>query len=347
MRLHATRRAAIAQGRGLGNPLWDLAGVPASLDHRFAESKSLVDAVSGQNLITFTRQSDRSIITSTGGMDIIGTATAGFTHDPFTLESLGLFLEELRPNLLLNSAAPASQNITVAATAYTLSFYGSGDIVLTGAHSATVIGTGVFPNRRVLTFTPTAGTLGVTVSGTVEFANLEPGSFATSWIPTGASQATRSADVASITGANFSSWFNASEFTIYTQGASGATTNFPTFAEFSDGTANNRIQLGYITPLVGGLIVRSASATVAELYPSVTTLQRRAAFGVAANDFGVSYNGAAVTSDASGATPTGINRLEIGNLLNGGAINNLNGTIRRLCFFPQRLPNSTLQNITL
>jgi hypothetical protein len=36
----------------------------------------------------------------------------------------------------------------------------------------------------------------------------EAGSFPTSYIPTVASTVTRAADVASITGANFSSWFN-------------------------------------------------------------------------------------------------------------------------------------------
>jgi hypothetical protein len=346
MRLHATRRAAIAQARGLGNPLWDLAGVPASLDQRFAESKSLVDAVSGQNLITFTRQSDRSIITSTGGMDIIGTATAGFTHDPFTLESLGLFLEELRPNLLLNSAAPASQNITVAATAYTLSFYGSGDIVLTGAHSATVIGTGVFPNRRVLTFTPTAGTLGVTVSGTVEFANLEPGSFATSWIPTGASQATRSADVASITGANFSRWYRQDEGTIYADGRRSDLNHTASawFLAMSTGVATTRLQLGFDFPATGNYAIVSSGTLQGVVNPSVNTLVRRAAAAYS-NDCAVSYNGASPSSFAA-ASLGSYSRMDIGAYVNS-ASGWLNGTIRRLTYWPQRLPNSTLQNITL
>lgn len=47
-------------------------------------------------------------------------------------------------------------------------------------------------------------------------AQLEAGAFATSYIPTVASQVTRAADSASMTGANFSSWFNNGQGTFYT-----------------------------------------------------------------------------------------------------------------------------------
>jgi hypothetical protein len=104
MRLHATRRAAIAQARGLGNPLWDLAGVPASLDQRFAESKSLVDAVSGQQLITFTRASDGAVVNSAGQIEIAAANVPRLDHNPVTGECLGLLVEEQRTNLALNSA---------------------------------------------------------------------------------------------------------------------------------------------------------------------------------------------------------------------------------------------------
>jgi len=46
---------------------------------------------------------------------------------------------------------------------------------------------------------------------------IETGSFATSYIPTSGSTATRSADVASMTGTNFSSWYNSSEGTLLIQ----------------------------------------------------------------------------------------------------------------------------------
>lgn len=138
MRLHATRRAAIAQARGLGNPLWDLAGVPASLDQRFAESKSLVDAVSGQNLITFTRASDGAVVNSAGQIEIVAANVPRFTHDPVTLESLGLLVEEQRANGIRNNTMVGA----VAGTPGTLPLNWEG-LGSSQGLTRTVVGTGV------------------------------------------------------------------------------------------------------------------------------------------------------------------------------------------------------------
>jgi hypothetical protein len=55
------------------------------------------------------------------------------------------------------------------------------------------------------------GTSGLYIWG----AQLQTGAFPTSYIPTSASTVTRSADLASMTGTNFSSWYNQSEGTLY------------------------------------------------------------------------------------------------------------------------------------
>jgi hypothetical protein len=88
--------------------------------------------------------------------------------------------------LLLNSETLATQSITVTAQSYTLSFYGSGTVSLSGTHIASVVGLGTA--RKTYTFTPTAGTLILTISGTCTKGQLEAGSYATSYIPTIASQ---------------------------------------------------------------------------------------------------------------------------------------------------------------
>ena len=72
MRLSGTKSAAIHQYRGLGNQLWDLAGNRPSLDLPFADSKSLVDATTGAQLVTFTRASSGTYVDSEG---VIRTAT--------------------------------------------------------------------------------------------------------------------------------------------------------------------------------------------------------------------------------------------------------------------------------
>ena len=87
----------------LGNPFWDLAGATPSLDLRFAENKSLVDAVSGQNLVTFTRASSGTFIDSQGLIQTAAENVPRFTHDPVTGESLGLLVEEQRTNSIRNN----------------------------------------------------------------------------------------------------------------------------------------------------------------------------------------------------------------------------------------------------
>ena len=55
-----------------GDTLWYTANEVPSLDLRFAEDKSLVDATTGSNLVTFTRQSSGTYVGSDG---LIKTAT--------------------------------------------------------------------------------------------------------------------------------------------------------------------------------------------------------------------------------------------------------------------------------
>jgi hypothetical protein len=87
-------------------------------------------------------------------------------------------------NLLLNSATMVTQNVTTRAEAYTLSFTGTGTVTLSGTSTAgPLVGTGA-TDRVVLTFTPTAGTLTLTVSGSVTLAQLEARSSATAYTPT-------------------------------------------------------------------------------------------------------------------------------------------------------------------
>ena len=78
-------------------------------------------------------------------------------------------------NLVLNSATLVTQNITVTANTYTLSMTGTGTITLSGTSSGTLVGTGA---SQVVskTFTPTAGTLTLTPTGSCTTVQLELGS---------------------------------------------------------------------------------------------------------------------------------------------------------------------------
>ena len=122
-------------------------------------------------------------------------------HNGSSFVNEGLLIEsEARTNLLLNSATLSTQSVTVAATAHTLSFTGTGTVTLSGVSTAgPLAGTGTGENNRVtLTFTPTSGSLTLTVSGTVSNAQLEAGPTASSYIPTTGATATRAAQSLSV-----------------------------------------------------------------------------------------------------------------------------------------------------
>ena len=83
--------------------LWRGAQAVPSLDLRFADNKSLVDAVTGQQLVTHTRASSGTFVGSDGVLQTATTNEPRFDHNPTTGESLGLLVEEARTNLLLRS----------------------------------------------------------------------------------------------------------------------------------------------------------------------------------------------------------------------------------------------------
>ena len=102
-------------------------------------------------------------------------------------------IEPQRTNLVYPSATATTQVRAVTAVVHTLSFYGTGTVTLSGAFSGSLVGTGA-NNRVSLTFTPTAGDLTLSVSGTVTDWQLEAGSNATSYIPTVTGSVTRNND---------------------------------------------------------------------------------------------------------------------------------------------------------
>jgi hypothetical protein len=339
-----------APGTG-DNLLYSQAGTP-TIDLRLASSKSLVDNISGLNLFTFTRSGNATYFDSNGEIQTAGTDVARFDHDPETLASLGLLVEVASTNLLTNSQTLATQSVTVTAVAHTLSFYGTGSVELSGVHTATVVGSGAFPTRTTLTFTPTAGTLTLTVTGTVSYANLEARVNATSWIPTTGASATRNADSAIISGSNFSRWFaNNAPGCFYMQHfKSPAITSGANQSHWSlsSGPHNNSLTSGSNTFSFGqgspstnsrGL-VRSSSAAQFDSASStgLTANLRKLAFGFAVDNAMISANGTNGTLDTAFLLPIDVDRITL----------SATGSTwyARFCHWGYRVPDATLQTIT-
>lgn len=165
-------------------------------------------ALKGDDL-NVTRATSATYVGSDG---LIKTALANevrFDYSNGTCPSI--LVEGKRTNILLNSETLATQSVTVTAQAYTLSFYGSGTVALSGTHTASVAGLGT--TRKTYSFTPTAGTLTLTITGTCTKGQLEAGSYATSHIPSTTTAVTRNADVINKTG--ISSLIGQTEGTIF------------------------------------------------------------------------------------------------------------------------------------
>lgn len=285
--------------------------------------------------VTVTRSLNTATRTNASGiLEIVNANLPRFDYDPSTLACKGLLIEEARTNLLLNSLIDgtnlSTQSVTLSAVAYTLSFYGAGSVAISGGHSATVAGTGNYPNRRTYTFTPSAGSTTFTVSGDVKYAQLEAGAFATSYIPTTTTSLTRNADVVSMTGTNFSSWFNASE------GAFAAW-----FSSFSSAPGILGDQTAASAVLYSSSLDAKTFNGASGLTANGTfTLNAPAKCVLAYSGAGrsIALNGNTVAQDANALQS--VTTLEIGRSFISVY---LNGHFSKLFYYPQRITNAEVQ----
>jgi hypothetical protein len=186
------------------------------------------------------------------------------------------------------------------------------------------------------------GTSGIFVWG----AQFEAGAFATSYIPTTTATVTRAADVASITGSNFSSFYNQTEGTVFASAtAAVAASILPCYASIDNGTTSERLQLrrtgSGANPsyrvVAGGQSIDSATKTIGS--PAGFNSQTLA---YASSNYEGACNGTLEGLISIVNRPTAT-QLQIGNGAGSAAVN---GTIKRLTYWPVRLGNNVLQQIT-
>ena len=172
-------------------------------------------------------------------------------------------------------------------------------------------------------------------------AQLEAGAFATSYIPTATATVTRAADVASITGTNFSSFYNQTEGTVFAEAISVAT-NTSVFS-ISDNSTNNRIQLETGSNTRRFRITSSGSARYDNSVSYTFGTQGKTVGAYLDTSTNHATNGTLGSSSTASPLPV-VDRIYIGSNAAGSFPNN--GTIKRLVYFPTRLPNNTLQAIS-
>ena len=432
-RLLVAQRALTVPGWAK-DALWRNARAVPSLDLRFADNKSLTDAVTGASLVTFTRASTGAYVGSDGLIKSATTNEARFDHNPTTGESLGLLVEEARTNLLVrsedfstswpvtnatvstnNAIAPngnliADSLIETSATAlhytqqivnpvtsgasYLLSVYAKANTrssielldpyalvgrtfnLSNGTTSASQTGAGAPASFAIqpvgdgwyrcsigVTASGTSIALRITISngsatsytgdGTsgiyVWGAQLEAGAFPTSYIPTTSATVTRAADVASITGSAFTSFYSQSAGTLFTdartqQSAGGhivigvSTGSFASSAYLSKEPDNVLTAAPNASPSSLSITLSSVSSNVG--------LKSALAFTAGTGSASAVMNGGTVGTDASTGIPITMSQMGIGTAPWNIGSNLWNGHIARLTYWPTRLPNTTLQQIT-
>lgn len=187
------------------------------------------------------------------------------------------------------------------------------------------------------------GTSGIFLWG----AQLEAGAFATSYIPTVASQVTRTADQAAINAPNFASWYNSVEGTLLVEGTispnvDSAVGNY--YAAISDGTTSNTIHIAEVNGSTSQVITGGVTQ-FSETVGSEPTGTVKVALAYATNNTVSASNGTLGSTDTSVSIPT-VNRLNIGSRGDLVSTGYANGHIRSIRYYPARLSNAQLQALT-
>jgi hypothetical protein len=215
---------------------------------------------------------------------------------------------------------------------------------LTRVSGAATLGTGATGVTAALAMSFSAG-VAIDITIRIGLPQLEQGAFATSVIPTTSATVTRAADVASITGSNFSSWYNQNSGTVYAEYRIPALA-LGTISSFDDGTANNRWQQRYTATALRHRFVATGSTiddTDTALVPSISILNK-AAYATTVADQRYAGNGTLNNTARTQPAMPVVTQLQLG----VGVASDTSGQIRisRLTYWPTRLANTTLQQIT-
>jgi hypothetical protein len=188
-----------------------------------------------------------------------------------------------------------------------------------------------------------AANLPATQSLSLWGVQLEAGAFATSYIRTTGSQVTRTTDVATMTGTNFSSWFNASEGSfaywanIFSDNSSvllqcsKAGSGYAELLSIQREASLDRWQLlGYEGGVLrSNLLTVTNSFTINSNNKCVHTY-KSASYAGSAN--------ATTLRTSTGNIPSGLDRLAIGHdVVGSGSF--ISGYVQKIMYWPQRLTN--------
>ena len=279
----------------------------------------------------------RTVTTTIGSSYAFSFYAKAGTSNFAYLEMCGLSASYVN---LTTLAVSAASGVTITATSV-----GSGWVRIVGVATASA-------TSHVFSFGGSAasGSQAFPSGNTVLFygAQLEAGSFATSYIPTVASQVTRAADIAVMRGNNFLRWYNQTTgtFAATYEASPNAFTSY--FVASNGVTAQNSVHFDNDSGNMR-VVYYSGSSAVATLglgARGTVGAVNKVASAYAVNDFAASRNAGTVVTDTSGAVPVALTQLNIGADPSGAATNVMNTCISRIAYYNRRLANSELIGIT-
>lgn len=277
------------------------------------------------------------------------------------LKSLGLLIEAPSTNIVLNS----NNTKSVGQTIITFTSTGSGVYALS-CDAASNGATAIFNNYSEDTYTITPMIRFFTVfsvdegsectltvdTGSVKNIQVEniDATGPTSYIPTGATPVTRSADVCTISGSNFSGFYNGPAGTLVSEFTSSASSN-ASYVTLSNGNiAANSIHFDNDPAAPSSRAVYySGSSVVASLVlgaQSAAGTTEKFATAYASSDYAASRNGGTVVTDNSGIVPQSMIQMNIGSDERTEGIYYTNSCIASIKYYKSRLSNSMLKTLS-
>jgi len=345
----------------------------ARFDHNPTTTESLGLLIEEQrtNLVTYSEEFDNAywgkfnvtitsntIVAPDGTLTadtITATTGAGYVQRGIavTSSSLSLYVKQGVGSFfsLNTSGASGADNVVFNLSTGEVSFLGANNL----SASITSVGNGWY--RLVSTRGATAGNgtiyagfLGSGASANdyhyIWGAQIEAGAFSTSYIKTQASQVTRSADSASMTGANFSDWYNQGEGTLYADFApvgvptagwnywfslNSSSTNSIAIRQYGAGTNNYRIDYNGTAQAT-----TDVGASSANVYKKIGLVYKF-------NDIASVYDGSNLAVDSIANIPAST-QFDIGG--SSGIALRTSLWVKKLSYFPARLSNEELQEMT-
>ena len=183
------------------------------------------------------------------------------------------------------------------------------------------------------------GTSGIYIYG----AQVEAGSYPTSYIPTNGAAVTRSAETAN--GAGDATTFNDSEGVLMIESSGLTEVGTNQSIAISDGSISNRILFRYNSTNQIRVIVISGSVFVFDKLLNISSIEEYNKFVIKykQNDFALWVNGFELGTDNSGVTPAGLSELALDD---GSGINDFYGNTKQIQYYNSALTDSELEQLT-